>query len=49
MTTTDKIFGDRPDLHGLCGMRVGQSQHRCNFLAAEVTEVSTVTYTTPWL
>ena len=29
--------------------RFGQSQHRCNFVAAEVTEISTLTYTTPWL
>ena len=44
-----RFFGDRPDLHGLCGMGVGQSQHRWNFVAPEVTEISTLNYTTPWL
>ena len=46
--TTDKIFDERADLHGLCGMEVGQSKHRCNFVAAEVTKISTLTYTTSW-
>ena len=48
-TMTDTMFGDRPDLHGLCGMGVRPSQHHCNVLAAEVTEIFTLTNTTPWL
>ena len=45
---TRSLATDR-NLHGLCGMGVEQSQHGCNFVAAEVTEISTLTYTTPCL
>ena len=48
-TTTNKIFRSRPDLHGLRGMGAQLRQHRCNFVAEEVTEISTRTNTTPWL
>ena len=46
---TDKIFGNRPDWYGLRGMGARPRQHSCTFVAAEVTEISTLTNATPWL
>ena len=44
-----KIVGRRPHLHGLRGMGARPRQHRCNFVAEDVTEISSLTNTTPWL
>ena len=46
---TDKMFGSRPDLHGSRGMGARSRQHGCSFVAAEVTENSTLTNATPLL